>query len=217
MIPVAGSAYTYGYATLGELVAWIIGWDLMLEYMVGASLVAIGWSAYLVNLLNHLLEPFGWQLPKAWCNAPVGATPGILNLPAVLIVLVLTALLVRGIKESARVNLVMVVVKVAVILVFIAHHRLVRESRELATVHAVRLLGRHDRGRDRVSRLRRLRCGLDHGRGGAQPAARHADRHHRLARGRDGALRGRGLDHDRRRALHASSTWPIRWRWCSTC
>ena len=120
MIPVAGSAYTYGYATLGEIIAWIIGWDLVLEYMVGASLVAIGWSAYLVNLLNHLMEPFGWQLSKAWCNAPFGATPGILNVPALCIVLLLTALLVRGIRESAKVNLVMVVIKVAIILVFIA-------------------------------------------------------------------------------------------------
>ncbi|MDD5563392.1 MAG: amino acid permease [Thermoanaerobaculaceae bacterium] len=119
MIPVAGSAYTYGYATLGELVAWIIGWDLILEYMVGASLVAIGWSAYLVNLLNHLGKAFGWQLPHAWCAAPWGLDSGVLNLPAVLIVGVLTWLLVRGIKESARVNLVMVIVKVTVILIFI--------------------------------------------------------------------------------------------------
>ena len=119
MIPVAGSAYTYGYATLGELVAWIIGWDLILEYMVGASLVAIGWSAYLVNLVNHLGRAFGWQLPHAWCAAPWGLDSGVLNIPAVLIVGALTWLLVRGIKESARVNLVMVIVKVTVILIFI--------------------------------------------------------------------------------------------------
>src|SRR4030043_814541 len=106
LIPVAGSAYNYGYATLGEIVAWIIGWDLILEYMVGASLVAIGWSAYLVNLLNHLLQPLGGSLPHAWCAppwVPKGQEPGILNLPAVLIIAVLTWLLVRGIKESARV------------------------------------------------------------------------------------------------------------------
>ena len=119
MIPVAGSAYTYGYATLGEIVAWIIGWDLILEYMVGASLVAIGWSAYLVNLINHLLRPFGTQLPHAWCAAPWGQDSGILNLPAVLIVAVLSWLLVRGIKESARVNLTMVLIKLFVIVVFI--------------------------------------------------------------------------------------------------
>jgi basic amino acid/polyamine antiporter, APA family len=122
MIPVAGSAYTYGYATLGELVAWIIGWDLILEYMVGASLVAIGWSAYLVNLINHLLQPLGVSLPHTWCTppwVPAGQAPGILNLPAVLIIAVLTWLLVRGIKESARVNLTMVIIKVTVILIFI--------------------------------------------------------------------------------------------------
>jgi basic amino acid/polyamine antiporter, APA family len=120
MIPVAGSAYTYGYATLGEIVAWIIGWDLILEYMVGASLVAIGWSAYLVNLLDHLGQPFGWQFPHAWSAAPWGAGSGIANLPAVFIVGVLTWLLVRGIRESARVNLTMVVIKLSVIVFFIA-------------------------------------------------------------------------------------------------
>jgi basic amino acid/polyamine antiporter, APA family len=120
MIPVAGSAYTYGYATLGEFVAWIIGWDLILEYMVGACLVSIGWSAYLVNLINHLLEPAGMALPHAWCTAPWGRNPGILNLPSVLIVGVLCWLLVRGIRESSKVNLVMVVIKVSVIVVFIA-------------------------------------------------------------------------------------------------
>lgn len=119
MIPVAGSAYTYGYATLGELPAWIIGWDLILEYMVGASLVAIGWSAYLVNLLNNLLAPWGITLPPTWTAAPWGPNPGVLNLPAAAIVLLLTWLLIRGIKESARVNLTIVIVKLAVILVFI--------------------------------------------------------------------------------------------------
>ena len=120
MIPVAGSAYTYGYATLGEIVAWIIGWDLILEYMVGASLVAIGWSAYLVNLIDNLLRPFGAQVPHAWSAAPWGPNHGILNLPTILIIAVLTWLLVRGIRESARVNLVMVIVKLAVIVIFIA-------------------------------------------------------------------------------------------------
>lgn len=119
MIPVAGSAYTYGYATLGELPAWIIGWDLILEYMVGAALVAIGWSAYLTNLANNLLAPWKVSLPHAWTAAPWGPEPGIVNLPAALIVLLLTWLLIRGIKESARVNTTIVIVKLAVILVFI--------------------------------------------------------------------------------------------------
>jgi len=120
MIPVAGSAYTYGYATLGELPAWIIGWDLILEYMVGACLVAIGWSAYFTNLLNNLLRPWEVALPHALTAAPWGPDPGIVNLPAVAIVGALTWLLVRGIRESARVNAVIVALKVAVILVFIA-------------------------------------------------------------------------------------------------
>jgi APA family basic amino acid/polyamine antiporter len=125
MIPVSGSAYTYGYATLGEIFAWIIGWDLVLEYMVGASLVAIGWSAYLVNLLKGL----GLHLPTYLTTAPnweaiVDPSKGplnlhTLNLPAALVVMVIAALLVRGIKESSRVNLVVVIVKLAVILAFI--------------------------------------------------------------------------------------------------
>ncbi len=120
MIPVAGSAYTYGYATLGEVIAWIIGWDLILEYMVGASLVSIGWSAYLVNLVNQVGRPWGWEIPHALCAAPWGPDPGLVNLPAVVVVVVLTWLLVRGIKESARVNLAMVLIKVGVIVLFIA-------------------------------------------------------------------------------------------------
>ena len=115
MIPVSGSAYTYGYATLGEIIAWIIGWDLILEYMVGASLVAIGWSAYLVNLLENM----GINPPHALTAAPFGENPGLFDLPAALIVLLLTWLLVRGIKESSRVNLIVVIIKVAVILFFI--------------------------------------------------------------------------------------------------
>jgi APA family basic amino acid/polyamine antiporter len=119
MIPKAGGAYTYGYATLGELPAWIIGWDLVLEYMVGACLVAIGWSAYFTNFTNNLLRPLGLALPHSLTAAPWGPEPGVMNLPAVLIVLLLTALLVRGIRESARVNLAIVLIKVAVIVLFI--------------------------------------------------------------------------------------------------
>jgi APA family basic amino acid/polyamine antiporter len=119
MIPVAGSAYTYGYATLGEIFAWIIGWDLILEYMVGASLVSIGWSGYFVNFINHTLEPFGMRFPAALSNSPWAGQPGIINLPAMAIVLLLAGLLVRGIKESARVNLAVVFIKIAVIVAFI--------------------------------------------------------------------------------------------------
>lgn len=129
MIPVAGSAYTYGYATLGEVFAWIIGWDLILEYIVAAWLVSIGWSAYFSNLVNALLSRWDLQIPSALASAPLvwdasahefRATGAIINLPAVAIVALLTVLLVRGIKESARVNSVMVAIKLGVIVVFIA-------------------------------------------------------------------------------------------------
>ncbi len=116
MIPVSGSAYTYGYATLGELPAWIIGWDLILEYMVAAVLVSTGWSYYGVDFLAKL----GFHLPHQLCASPWDKDPGSLNLPAVAIVVLLTALLVRGIKESSRVNVVIVVLKLAVIVLFIA-------------------------------------------------------------------------------------------------
>jgi APA family basic amino acid/polyamine antiporter len=128
MIPISGSAYTYGYATLGELPAWIIGWDLTLEYMVAACLVAIGWSAYFVNLVDNTLRPWGIELPRSITSAPFDwndvshrfvATGAWINLPAVVILALLTALLVRGIRESSSVNVTIVILKVAVIVFFI--------------------------------------------------------------------------------------------------
>jgi basic amino acid/polyamine antiporter, APA family len=123
MIPVAGSAYTYGYATLGEIFAWIIGWDLVLEYMVGASLVAIGWSGYFMNLLKNALLAFGIELggtAHLFTASPWSKSGrGIMDLPAAIIVLAITYLLYRGIKESSRVNLTAVIIKLAVILAFI--------------------------------------------------------------------------------------------------
>lgn len=122
MIPIAGSAYTYAYATLGQFIAWTIGWDLVLEYLFGASTVAVGWSGYVVSFLND----FGVHVPSAWSNAPFThdaagwhATGAIMNLPAMLIVGVMTMLLVVGIRESANINNIIVVVKVVVILLFI--------------------------------------------------------------------------------------------------
>jgi APA family basic amino acid/polyamine antiporter len=115
MIPAAGSAYTYGYATLGELPAWIIGWDLILEYMVAAVMVATGWSAYLVNLLRII----GVAVPQTFAASPWDRDPGWVNIPAVLIVAVLTTILVRGIRESSKVNLAIVAFKLAVIAFFI--------------------------------------------------------------------------------------------------
>src|SRR3954463_15266093 len=111
MIPVAGSAYTYSYATMGELVAWIIGWDLILEYAVAASTVAIAWSEY----ANRVLDWFGLKIPYQWTHSPFEHDPtglnGIMNIPAVVIHLLLTLLLIRGTKESAFVNGLIVVLK----------------------------------------------------------------------------------------------------------
>jgi APA family basic amino acid/polyamine antiporter len=121
MVPVAGSAYTYAYATLGEVFAWIIGWDLVLEYAVASSTVAHGWSHYLISFLGL----FGVTLPAMWTSGPIEFDPAtgdwfltgaILNLPALLVVLGLTVLLVVGIRESARFNAAMVILKLAVVL-----------------------------------------------------------------------------------------------------
>ncbi len=120
MIPIAGSAYTYAYATMGELVAWIIGWALVLEYALGAATVSIAWSEYL-NLL------LGGAIPYEWCHSPLESAldkdnvlhTGIMNIPALFILLALTMLLVRGTKGSAAVNVVIVFVKVAIVLAFI--------------------------------------------------------------------------------------------------
>ncbi|HVZ20869.1 MAG TPA: amino acid permease [Vicinamibacterales bacterium] len=123
-VPIAGSAYTYGYATLGELVAWIIGWDLILEYALGAATVAVGWSGHFTSFLHDFV---GVTVPAAYASAPcsliaaAGCSPeAVINLPAVLITLAVTALIIVGIKESATVNTVIVIVKVAVVLIVIA-------------------------------------------------------------------------------------------------
>ena len=120
MVPVAGSAYTYAYATLGELVAWIIGWCLVLEYLFASSLVAIGWSGYAVSMAAD----FGFVLPAAFAQAPLDVTEtgliltgAVLNMPAVGVVVLCTGLLLAGTRLSARVNNVIVVAKVAVILI----------------------------------------------------------------------------------------------------
>ena len=114
MIPVAGSAYTYSYATFGEFFAWIVGWALVLEYAVAASAVAVGWSGYMVGVLDHLL---GIHLPHALVVGPYAG--GILNLPAVIIALLVTWLLVVGTKESAGVNAVLVAIKIAALTLFV--------------------------------------------------------------------------------------------------
>ena len=119
MIPVAGSAYTYSYATMGEFVAWIIGWDLILEYAVAAATVSSAWSEY----ANLVLDWFGMKIPYQWCHTPFEHDPagvtGIINLPAVFILFLLTLLLIRGTKESAFVNGLIVILKVTIVLLII--------------------------------------------------------------------------------------------------
>lgn len=124
MIPVAGSAYTYSYATMGEFMAWIIGWDLVLEYALGAATVGVSWSRYFLELMHK----FGVHLPHAlicspWETLKLGdgtvVEGGIINLPAIFIVALLSLLLIRGTKESAKLNNFLVIIKVAVVLVFI--------------------------------------------------------------------------------------------------
>jgi APA family basic amino acid/polyamine antiporter len=122
-VPIAGSAYTYGYATLGEFIAWIIGWDLILEYALGAATVAVGWSGHLTSFLHDFV---GISFPASLASAPcwlvnsAGCSPdAIINLPAVLITAAVTVLIVVGVKESANVNTAIVIVKVAVVLIVI--------------------------------------------------------------------------------------------------
>ena len=124
MIPIAGSAYTYGYATMGEFVAWIIGWDLILEYLFGAATVAVGWSGYFVAFLNEV----GIKLPASLTSAPLAVegthhiirnAGGIINVPAMALIALMTIMLVIGIKESATFNNVIVFVKVAIVFLVI--------------------------------------------------------------------------------------------------
>ena len=121
MIPIAGSAYAYSYVTMGELIAWIIGWALIMEYALGAATVSIAWSEYLNTLL-------GGRIPYEWSHSPFESFTdangvlhqGILNAPALVILLLLTMLLIKGTQESAMVNAIIVFIKVAIVLIFIA-------------------------------------------------------------------------------------------------
>ncbi len=121
MIPIAGSAYAYSYVTMGELIAWIIGWALIMEYALGAATVSIAWSEYLNKL-------FGGQIPYEWCHSPFESFTdslgvhhaGIINAPALIILLLITLLLIKGSQESATVNAIIVFVKVAIVILFIA-------------------------------------------------------------------------------------------------
>lgn len=120
MLPIAGSAYTYAYATMGELVAWVIGWALVLEYALGAATLSIAWSEY----LNNLLHAFGSGIPYQWCHSPmetdlVTHVQGIVNLPALFILALLSLVLIKGTQESANLNSIIVGIKVSIVVLII--------------------------------------------------------------------------------------------------
>ncbi len=195
MIPIAGSAYTYGYATMGEFVAWIIGWDLILEYLFAASTVAVGWSGYFTSLLRDM----GIDLPAAYTSAPYNHTAvpdaglnvwriftegwtrnpdAVLNVPAMVIVGLISMLLIIGIQESSRFNNIIVVVKVAVVLAFIAFGAayINRENWEpfippMTEPRPLRLERHRARRRRDLLRLHRIRRRVHRGAGDEEPEA----------------------------------------------
>ncbi len=162
MIPVAGSAYTYAYATLGELVAWMIGWDLILEYAVGSMTVAIGWSGY----MQRLLAGAGIELPTALAAAP---PVGVVNLPAVLIVLIIMVLLVIGVRESARANAIMVAVKLVAVLFFLGAGATYVRPENWTPFAPYGWSGIMAAAAVVFFAVHWLRCGFDHGRRSEEP------------------------------------------------
>ena len=157
-VPVSGSSYSYAYATIGELPAMVVAGCLLLEYGVSGAAVAVGWSQYLNELLDNL---FGFQIPDALSQAPEQG--GIVNLPAVILILLAALLLIRGASESATVNTVMVLIKIGVLLMFIVHrhHRL--ELQQPGRLRPVRAVRDHHRRRHHLLLLHRPRRRL-HGR-----------------------------------------------------
>ena len=163
MIPIAGSAYTYTYATMGELVAWIIGWDLILEYAVSNMAVAVGFSAY----INSLLDSFGLRIPDSLSTPAYSPETGWalhFNIMGFVIVMILTVLLVVGIRESAGANNLMVGIKLLAIVVFCIAAQQVHSPVELEAIRAERISGGADRRRDRVLHIYRVRLRIDSGR-----------------------------------------------------
>ena len=116
MVPVSGSAYAYSYATFGEIIAWIVGWALVLEYAIAASAVSVGWSGYMVGLVENI---FAIEVGNDFVAGPFDANPGIINVPAMLIALLCMALLLIGTKESARFNAILVAIKVSALMLFL--------------------------------------------------------------------------------------------------
>ena len=204
-LPVSGSAYTYSYTTIGEFAAWVMGALLLLEYGLAASVVAVGWSGYVVSLLGDIgivippefTGPAGYPLIRDGATVLVNGAPvtTIFNLPAFLVCTALALLLVVGVSESAKVNNVIVAIKVTVLAAFILVGGFIILSNssdlraQLGSVHPAAdrrggrvRLGRHPARRlDRLLRLYRLRGGLDRRPGGQEPGEGHAVRDHRLA------------------------------------
>ena len=219
-VPIAGSAYTYAYATMGELVAWIIGWDLILEYALGAVTVAIGWSGYVVSFLKNI----GIVVPPAFAGSPFSydaaerawhVTGALINVPAMLVIAGVSALLVVGVHETARANSVIVAIKLVIILVFI-----VAAAPFVSLEHWITasnpggdfippntgpgqfgLSGVVRGAAVRLLRLHRLRRCFDRGARSQEPQARHADRHSRIAGHLHDPLRRGRLRAHRDRAL----------------
>ncbi len=185
MIPVSGSAYTYSYATLGEIVAWIIGWDLILEYAVGNMAVAVSWSGYFVQLVRQAFVSFevsalarerlpdgaadllakGGEALRNYSSTTLPVIAGhsiAFNLPAFLIVAAVTAILVYGIRESARTNTTIVIIKVAVVVFVIAFGAFMVNPTHWHPFHAAWLCRSHERRCDCVLRVYRFRCCLDY-------------------------------------------------------
>ena len=231
-VPIAGSAYTYAYATMGELIAWIIGWDLILEYALGAVTVAIGWSGYVVSFLKNI----GIVIPPAFSGSPFAydaaermwqTTGALINFPAMVVIAGISALLVVGVHETARANGVIVAIKLVIIVVFI-----IAAAPFVSFAHWVTAsnpdgnfippnLGPGQFGFSGVVRGAAVvffaYIGFDAVSTAAQeaknPEARHADRHSRIFGVVHGALRRGGLRVDRHRALRpAQRTRPNRYR-----
>ncbi len=214
MIPASGSAYTYSYVVFGELIAWMIGVALILEYTLVVSAVAVGWSGYAAGFLNSI----GLGLPAALIQGP--ELGGVLNLPAIFIIWVVAGLLIAGTRESATVNAILVLIKLAALAMFIAVALPVFHAVALPPVHAVRFSaqraagqrGRRDGRRgDHLLRFLRLRRDRHRCRGSQEPEPRSCHRHRRL----DGLVRcdlhGRRRRRDRRRGHtgFASSAEPL--------
>ena len=184
-VPVSGSSYSYAYATLGEGVAMVVAACLLLEYGVSSAAVAVGWSQYLNELFDNL---FGFTIPDALADAPEQG--GVLNLPAVILIVLCSLLLIRGASESAKVNAVMVLIKLGVLALFIVLGVAGLGLRQLLGLRPLRRHRHHVGGRHDLLLLHRARRRLDRRRGGEEPAADDAaGDHHRAADGDHGLHR----------------------------